>query len=156
MRETVNCRYRVRARSSVRWCLTALLLAVAGCAASDPQPAQSASGPLLPSLQVYTSGDDVTFVLQVTNTTDAPLELNFSDGQMYDFVVTSGEREVWRWSEDMMFTQALHTDVVPAGESRRYEASWLPAAGERGEYSATGILTSTDHRVEQSTRLVLP
>lgn len=126
-----------------------------GCATNRPEPSQEAPA-LLPSLQVYVAADTVHFVLQVTNTTEAPIELDFRNGQMFDFVVSSGSGEVWRWSEGVMFTQALQTDRLEPGESRRYEAAWGPPAGVAGEYQATGVLTASNHRVEQSTRIVLP
>ncbi len=133
----------------------AVALSVGGCAAVQPAM-EPYEGPLLPSLQVYTAGEEVTFVLQVTNTTDSPLEVTFGSGQSFDFRVASDRGEVWRWSADQAFTQALRMERLEPGESRRYEAVWRPARGETGEFVATGVLTSSDHRVEQSTRIVLP
>ena len=112
--------------------------------------------PLLSSFQVYTAADSVHFVLLVTNTTESAIELSFRDGQTFDFIVTSGSGEVWRWSEEQMFIQALQTDRMGPGESRRYEAAWRPPDGVGGEYLATGRLTSSSHPIEQSTQIVLP
>lgn len=111
---------------------------------------------LLTSLQVYTGGDAVTFVLQVMNTAATPLELTFSDGQTFDFAVQQGERVVWRWSDDQTFTQALRRERIAPGESRTFQAEWRPAAGLQGELVGVGRLTASDHHVEQATRFILP
>lgn len=127
---------------------------LAGCA--PRQQMTATGGPLLPSLQAYTSGDEVSFVLQVTNVTEAPLALNFRSGQSYDFEVRDGERVVWRWSDDQMFTQALRRETLPPGESLRYTATWRPPATLRGEFDVAGRLTASDHPLQQAGRITLP
>ncbi|MEX2572258.1 MAG: BsuPI-related putative proteinase inhibitor [Gemmatimonadota bacterium] len=124
-------------------------LAPAGCAAIGAGP--SATGPLLPSMQVYTAGDAVTVVLQVTNTSDSAIELNFPTGQTYEFVVEQGGREVWRWSEGQAFTQALRQERVEPGETLRFEAIWPATGSPTGSFVATGSLTASNYEVEQST-----
>ena len=107
-------------------------------------------------MQVYTTGGTVTLVLQVTNTTDAPLELNFPSGQSYDFVVRQGDQEIWRWSDGQMFTQSLRTERLAAGETLSYQESWPAPSSARGELVAIGTLVATDHPIEQAGRFSLP
>jgi hypothetical protein len=135
--------------------LTALVVLL-GSGACVPMVAAAREDELLASLQVYTSGDGVGFVLQVTNVAERPVELNFRTGQSYDFAVLSGTREVWRWSADQVFTQAVRRERLAPGESKRYEALWRPDATVRGEFVAVGELTASDARVQQSTRIELP
>ena len=131
-------------------------LALAGCAANQPASEPASSGPLVPSLQVQTSGGSVQFVLQVTNTSSAAVPLEFSSGQSFDFAVVRDGREVWRWSADQMFTQALRSETIAPGATRTYTASWNPPAGMRGEFTASGVLTATNHPVGQRAIFQLP
>lgn len=134
--------------------LLALALAL-GCAPRSATPdAQGAD--LLPSVQATTFGDSVQFVLQVTNTGDRPVELEFRSGQQFDFRVEREGREVWRWSADQMFTQALQRRSLPAGETLTYTASWRPAPSLQGEFTVRGTLTAAGRTVEQQARFRLP
>jgi len=108
------------------------------------------------TMGVRMAGDTVHFVLHVTNMTDAPLTLEFPSSQRYDFAVARRDGEtVWSWSATRSFAQALGSEVLLPGESRRYEASWL-AAGARGEYVATGWVTSRNYPVELRTVFQVP
>lgn len=111
---------------------------------------------LLPSIHARAADGRVEFMLQVTNTTDRPIELHFNSGQSYDFRVLEGGQEVWRWSSDQMFTQALRSEVLPAGETLTYTAEWEPGPARTGEFTVVGTLTSRSHPVEQSARFRLP
>ncbi len=136
--------------------LLLLILAAAACAPRLAEPADQASPePLLSSLQAYTSGDGVTLVLQVTNTSSSPVELEFSTGQSYDFVVSRDEREFWRWSADRAFTQALRSEVVSPGETLRYQEVWPNPAELRGEFTVTGTLTARNYPLTQTATLDL-
>ncbi|MGH7503459.1 MAG: BsuPI-related putative proteinase inhibitor [Longimicrobiales bacterium] len=108
-----------------------------------------------PTLTVRVAGDTVTFLLQVSNGGTAPALLEFTSGQRYDFAVRdSAGSEVWRWSADQSFMQALGTEEVEAGGVLEYEARWM--AGDRsGEYEAVAQVVSTTHAVELSTPFVL-
>ncbi|HWK90018.1 MAG TPA: BsuPI-related putative proteinase inhibitor [Longimicrobium sp.] len=121
-----------------------------------PDPSQAAAGPLVSSLQVQPSGDSVRLVLQVTNATSSPLELGFSSGQSYDFAVSAGGREVWRWSADMGFTQAIRSETLAPGQTLSFAETWTPPPGLTGELTATARLTSSTHPVERTAVFRLP
>jgi hypothetical protein len=147
----------------------ALLLALAvGAAACRPAAGPSPSagpeletsrytGPLVSSFQVEPAGDSVRFTLQLTNPTTAPVRLSFSSGMTHDFAVREGTRDVWRWSADRSFVQALMTVSLGAGETMSYTEVWRPGPGLRGRrLTATAYLTSTNHPIQQTTAFALP
>lgn len=140
----------------VGWAVALLLLTV-GCAVPANSGADDEGTPdLLASLQANTYADSVVFVLQVTNTTDAPIELEFPSGQSFDFVVSEGEREIWRWSADQMFTQALREEVLGAGETETYRAAWTPPPSLSGSFTVVGTLTASDRQVRQAAEFRIP
>lgn len=58
----------------------------------------------------------VVWLIDVTNLTDAPLVLQFRDGQSADVVLTDESgTEVYRWSADMSFTDALWDQTIEPG-----------------------------------------
>lgn len=147
----------------MRRCFLTLLVAVAATAcrpmpAGAPSPTPAASSmTLASSLQVEALGDSARLVLQVTNTSGEPLTLTFSSGQTHDFHIRDGAREVWRWSADRMFTQAIQEQTLAAGETRTYAETWRPGAALRGRtLTAVGRLTSLDHPVERTAEFRVP
>lgn len=100
-------------------------------------------------LTVRSSGSELTFALNVVNNTKKNVELNFPTGQTHDFVVIdSVGREMWRWSDGRMFTQALRNKLLGRGESLELAETMkrdkpLPA----GRYTARARLTSRNHPI---------
>ena len=138
----------------------AALLAACPAPSATPAPAgpaANASEPLVTTLQVETAADSVRFSLAVTNAAAAPVELRFNTAQRYDFAVLDGTREVWRWSADRGFGQALGTEVLAPGETRTWSEAWRPAAALRGrELTAVGTLASSSHPVERRSPVRVP
>lgn len=101
-------------------------------------------------------GDNVEFVLHITNNAQKKLELTFPSGQNYDVtVLDSVGREVWRWSSGRMFTQALQNHVLEANETLTYEAAWNPES-MRGAFVAVASLRSENHPLERRVPFSLP
>ena len=130
-------------------------LFVPGCSA--PQPAAEVppeavvvkTDSLATSLEVEVRPGMVRFILHATNPTKNTIKLDFTSGQRSDFIVQDGSgAEVWRWSSDRMFTQALGTEMVAAGGSLRYEAEWRPG-NRSGTFTAIGRITATNAQLEQ-------
>lgn len=115
-----------------------------------------AAAPLVSTLQVESSADSLRFLLQVTNAAGEALQLTFPTGQSFDFVVLQNDRELWRWSSDQMFTQAIRTERLAPGETRTFEASWQRPPGARGAITVRGFLTAQEHRGEQQAEVQLP
>lgn len=90
------------------------------------------------------AGGEITFVLNVVNNTKKSVELSFPTGQTHDFVVIDSlGREVWRWSQGRMFTQALRNKLLGRGESLELsEALKRDKPLSPGRYTARALLTS--------------
>jgi hypothetical protein len=122
---------------------------------ASPGRAEATAAELSPTLTVRVAADTVTFTLEVANGGMSPVVLEFGTGQRYDFAVRdSAGVEMWRWSSEQLFTQALGTEAVEAGRVLSYEVVWM-AGAQRGEYEAVGTLVSTSHPVEMTTLFVL-
>jgi hypothetical protein len=150
-------------RSALAFAALTLLAACTPPGAQAPAPAAGsdagggAAGPLVTTLSVEPAADSVRFLLQVTNATQGPLTLEFRSGQSYDFTVSDEGRPLWRWSQEMMFTQALRSETLAAGETRAYSASWRPEGDLRGRLlTATAHLASSNHPVERTQAFRLP
>jgi hypothetical protein len=135
----------------------AVLLIVFGCGGnqgggSNPADAAAQAGQataLASSVEVEVRGDSVRLVLHVTNPTDQPVALEFSSGQRYDFAVrTRDGTDVWRWSADKSFMQAVGSETIPPGGTLDYSEVWAPG-NRSGSFVAVAELTSTSHRIQE-------
>ena len=111
------------------------------------------------TMGVETGADAVRLTLHVTNTSGAPIELEFTSGQRYDFQVAEVDGDLvgetlWTWSMDKSFMQALGSETLAPGGSLSFTEEWS-SGGQRGEFVAIGRLTSTSHPVQQSVRFEL-
>ena len=97
--------------------------------------------------QTYCFGQPVHIKLAITNTGSRPITLRFSSGQQYDFVVTRADKEVWRWSADKVFIQALTSRTLAPSETLKFREIWQQKDNQgrqvpAGEYSIAGLLTT--------------
>ena len=122
-----------------------------------PKPDEIAREPLASSLNVaITRAKEVRFALHVTNRADKNVELMFPSGQTHEFAVQDSiGREVWRWSEGRMFTQALQSKLLVGEETTTYAESWQPGT-RSGRYTVIATLRSSSHTVEQRTDFIVP
>ena len=115
----------------------------------------SAGAPLVPMLRVRVSGDTVALDLAVANPDAAAVQVTFSSSQRYDFVVLDESgTEVWRWSADRMFSQALSEEEVPAGAVLEYHEVWPEAVA--GTFRVVASFESTNHPLELTAEFVVP
>lgn len=111
--------------------------------------------PLATSVNV-TVDEQVALALHVTNHSERRLELTFPSGQTHDFVVLdSVGREVWRWSQGRMFTQAMQNRLLGSRETLSYEERWDPR-GRTGTFTAVAVLASSTHPIEDRVAFTLP
>jgi hypothetical protein len=109
--------------------------------------------PLSPTLDVKVD-DDVRFAFNVTNAGSKKIELQFPDGRTHEVIVLDSlGREVWRWSEGRLFTQAVQNRVLRSSDSLRYEESWRDA--RPGTYTVVATLASVNFPVEQRAEFVV-
>lgn len=132
---------------------------ICGCSPAVPlaevEPGAGSPPGLGSSFNVHVEDGVVHLELHVTNVTSGPLVLEFSTSQRYDFAVDHLNGEgAFRWSAERSFAQALGTEELATGESRRYTASW--AAPRSGQYVATAWLVSSGHPVELRTVFLVP
>lgn len=111
-------------------------------------------GELVPAFTVEKTAGAVQFALAVENAGNKTVELHFPDGQTHDVVVLdSVGREVWRWAEGRMFTQAHKTEVIGGGETFRVREAWTSPTP--GRYTAVITVRSTNYPLEQRLEFTL-
>jgi hypothetical protein len=133
-------------------------LATAAAATNAMAPAhhRPSATKLESSMDLSVNGEDVHFVLHVTNHTAKKLELTFPNGQTHDIaVMDAAGSEVWRWSSGQMFTQALRNQPLDPQASLNYSMHWRrPRA--HGPLTAIATLTSSNYPLESRASFALP
>jgi hypothetical protein len=113
----------------------------------DAKPIPSAIAALL---YVHASDTNIRFALHVVNNGKKRIELTFPSGQTYDFVILDSlGREMWRWGNGRMFTQALRNQPLSGGETIELEESMKTAILPPGRYIARALLTSANFPLVQ-------
>jgi hypothetical protein len=106
---------------------------------------------------VAVQGNAVHFELVVKNVGGKHAELNFADGQAYDFVVAdSAGRDVWQWSNGRIFTQSVRNKQLGGGESMRVSESWNRHNAAPGHYTVTATLKSSNYPRVQHGAFTIP
>jgi hypothetical protein len=85
-------------------------------------------------------GRSVRFTLRLTNVTGKTEQLTFPTGQRYDFWVMDGDEEVWRWSDDRVFTQAITKSSIDTQGTLVLSENWTP--DRSGDFEAFGELAA--------------
>lgn len=137
-----------------------LVVAIGVVAAATPTTVELHQGSLQLKASVartaHAIGEAVEVTLAVQNVGTAPLTLTFASGQSFEIVVRRPRRdEVWRFSHDKAFTQAVQVRTWKPGETVLYRGTWdqRDLQGRRvdpGPYEAVAIflgrLDGTDKR----------
>ena len=124
-----------------------LVVGVAGCGGASSTSAEEPAGAGALSLAVRPSeplrtGAPVTWRLVVGNATGADEVLVFPTGQQGEVVLRAADgTEAYRWSEGMMFTQALGEVPLAAGDEVTFTLAGTLAA-EPGGYVLEATVTS--------------
>jgi hypothetical protein len=93
----------------------------------------------------------VRFALHVVNTGTNNVEIDFANGQSYDFVVLDSlGRTVWRWAHDRVFTQPTQIKYLGGGEQLEVAEIWKNPP-RPGTYTAVAMLTSSNLPVGERT-----
>lgn len=133
-----------------------LIPAVSQAGGQDPR--------LRPGLAVRKTDESLLVTYTVANVSGATLRFFYNDGQQYDFALSSGGRELWRWSAQMAFTQATWEDSLapgasivveerlpwPAGHESLDLQAWLSVAGPRESTAGYVTLEETLVRIRLS------
>ena len=108
-----------------------------------------------PARTTYAAGEPITLTLGVRNPTDLAVTLRFATGQRYDFVIESAAgADVWRWSADRVFTQAMGEQTVPPGWELDYNETFTGRLAP-GTYRVRGIVPSVGDTLEARGELVV-
>jgi len=76
-------------------------------------------------LEAKTGTESVKLAFSVKNVSGRELKLTFGSGMQYDFAVYDGRHdEVYRWSLDKSFTQALIEKKLKRDEALEFEEEW--------------------------------
>jgi len=82
----------------------------------------------------FTPGEDETInmTLSIKNDSTSEKTLNFSSGYQYDFVIKDEKQtEIWRWSTDRSFTQALTSILIGPSDIQTVTYTWNQVIGTR-------------------------
>jgi hypothetical protein len=98
----------------------------------------------------------VRFAFNVANAGQRRVEVKFPTGQTHDIVVVdSTGREVWRWAEGRVFTEALQNRTIAGGDTLLLEDGWEhPTA--RGKLVVIAQLKSSNYPIEHRVEFTLP
>ena len=120
----------------------------------EPRRHHAARDTIATSLDVKV-GEDVKFSFHVTNSSPKRVELRFPSGQTHDLIVLDAQgREVWRWSQGRMFTQAMQNKVLASNDTLTFTETWHPE--HAGTYTAVASLLSQNFPTEQRAEFSLP
>lgn len=86
------------------------------------------------------AGEPVTWRLTITNPTDEDVTYGFPTAQQGEVTLRDGDVERYRWSDGMVFAQALTELTVPAGEEVTVELGGGSLDVEPGDYRLEATL----------------
>lgn len=89
----------------------------------------------------YAAGETIHLTLTLANQTTEDVVLRFHDAQRFDFALSREGKEVWRWSQGMMFVQVLGEEKLNPGKSLHFAAS-CDAGLPPGDYHARGVIVA--------------
>jgi hypothetical protein len=129
--------------------LVFVMAALASCAGSDEVSGdRRAVGGVTITFTVRPArvevGRTVRFALRVLNIAGRKAELTFPTSKQYDFWVTRGRDEIWRWSDDRLFTQAVEKRTIDPQGVLALSEPWV--AERAGEYTVHGELQADGYR----------
>jgi len=118
--------------------------------------AAASASPITATLDVTNEGASLRLALQVVNQGKKSIELTFPSGQTHDFaILDSLGREVWRWGQGRLFTQALQNKLLSRGESLSVAETWQAPALKAGRYTAVAVLKSQNYPVTERVQFAI-
>jgi len=93
----------------------------------------------------YSVGEPIKMTLKIFNYNEENVVFHFNTSQRYDFIIEDEEgNEIWRWSEDKMFTMVLGEEILgPTNPEVIYTAEYKGKLSP-GYYKVTGVLVAKD------------
>ncbi len=87
-------------------------------------------------------GQPVRLQLRLVNNSGQAKTVDFERKQFFDFWVTRGTREVWRWSDGRDFDASRSTLTLGSQEPQSFAESWTPESS--GAYRVHGAVTTEE------------
>ncbi|MBU8908363.1 BsuPI-related putative proteinase inhibitor [Desertibacillus haloalkaliphilus] len=86
-------------------------------------------------------GEDVQFLIGLRNTREEDVELEYISGQQFEITVVNPDDEIiYRFSEEMAFTQVIVEETLLANDEQLSEISWKVNDVPSGTYKAVAEL----------------
>jgi hypothetical protein len=112
---------------------------------TDPLYTSGSDGLVLRTVDLgLVVGEPAVWPFDLTNATDDDTMLTFTSGQRMELTLSNDSGEVYRWSADMMFTQAIEEVALPAGATLPYMLTAEPIGLPSGEYIATAWVRAAE------------
>jgi len=96
---------------------------------------------------VNTPDGEYEFRLQIANTEAQPLELNYTTGSKYDFIVRSGTDLLWSFNWNRFFTQSAETLTLDPGETLTFSGHWDGKAKDGSQPPAGSLRFEAVHEL---------
>jgi hypothetical protein len=137
--------------------LCTLLASVACSSASNMSGERRNIGSVTMTFTVVPSkakpGQSVRLTIRLVNNAGTSTELAFPTSQKYDFWVTEGRTELWRWSAGRMFTQEVNRQEIGGQTGAVFAESW--PASKTGKLTAHAELKARTYGGEMKGTLVV-
>jgi len=112
---------------------------------TDPVYVNSSEGLALRTADLgIVIGEATVWPFDVTNGSDAEMALTFTSGQRIELTLHDDSGEVYRWSDGMMFTQAIEEVALLAGATFPYVLRGEPIDLPHGDYTAEAWVTALE------------
>jgi hypothetical protein len=116
--------------------------------AVSPVAAVTSDNPVV-IVSAQPEGPGLKLELLIVNKENKLLPFRFNSSKTYDFVISDPVtgREIWRWSNNMMFGQVIRSDSIRADSKWTFSEVWNRRDNDRnpvppGRYRLIGILSS--------------
>ena len=114
---------------------------------TDPVATGSSAGLLVRVADLgFVAEEPFTLPIDARNVTDEPMTFTFGSGQRVELTLSDETGEVYRWSADMFFTQAIESVDLPAGAVFGATLTGELTGVAPGTYQASAWITAIEAR----------
>jgi hypothetical protein len=99
---------------------------------------------------VYSPGDAIEMTLKVSNRTEKTVTFQFRDARRFDFVIETGGKDLWWWSDGRVFAQVLGEERLAPGQTLTYRAKFEGGL-KPGIYMVRGMILHEEMYLQAST-----
>lgn len=122
--------------------VAAMLIVVAACSKEEASPSDvdgnSSAAPALLTLETDVSYDadakQLSATVSMTNPNEEPVKVTFNSSQRFQLTVMNGEKNVFDYGSEYMFTESIIEETWESGETKVFDEVF-PLKLESGEYT---------------------